>query len=485
MSRARKSASIRRKLIALTLTVILVPVLIVLSFVGDREIRQIRADMLAESALMGSVVADYGAAALAFDERTAAEQALQTLGRHQFFLDAALYDSSGRLFAAFARARAQGPLPPPANIAGASASASIEGDRITVVRPVDHGDVRFGTLVLHTAAAPLTTRVHAYLWGLLWLFVGVIAASGLLAVALERIISRRLGKLADMARKIAQTEDYAVRADDDGGDEIGELADAFNRMLQEIGHRQEQARQAVRIRDEFLSVASHELKTPLTSLKLQVQSLIEMPPTIVDPLEAKRVASSFALTERQVRRLERLINNLLDVSRIAVGRFGLQLEDTDLSECIREVAAQLSAEMARSGSTLSLHLPEHALGRWDPLRLEQVVVNLMTNAVKYGEGKPIEVSLELDELKARLSVRDRGIGVDVADHERIFGRFERAVSLNYGGLGLGLYITRQIVLAHGGTICVASSLGNGSTFTVELDRGGPPEVAPANDRSQP
>ena len=475
------ATSIRGKLIALTLASILVPVFTVLFFVADREIGQIRADMLAESALMGSVVADYGAAALAFDERAAAEQALQALGRHQFFRDAALYDTHGQLFASFARGDARAPLSPPPDVAHAAAATTIDGDRITVVRSVDHSDARFGTLVLHTAAAPLTARVHAYLWGLLWLVVGVILASVFLAAALERIISRRLGKLADIARKIAQSADYGVRADDDGGDEIGQLADAFNHMLQEIGHRQEQARQAVRVRDEFLSVASHELKTPLTSLKLQVQSLIEMPPTIADRLEAKRVASSFALTERQVRRLERLINNLLDVSRIAVGRFGLQLEDADLSASIRDVAAQLSAELARSGSTLSLHLPDTALGRWDPLRLEQVVVNLMTNAVKYGEGKPIDVTLELDDRKARLRVRDHGIGVAEADHERIFGRFERAVSLNYGGLGLGLYITRQIVLAHGGTIQVASKLGEGSTFTVEIDRAGPPETPAAND----
>ncbi len=474
------TASIRGKLIALTLTSILVPVFTVLIFVAEREIGQIRADMLAESALMGSVVADYGAAALAFDERAAAEQALQALGRHKFFRDAALYDTHGQLFASFARGE-RDLLPPPADVAGAASGTTIDGDRITVVRPVDHNDARFGTLVLHTEAAPLTARVHAYLWGLLWLVVGVIAASVLLAAALERIISKRLAKLADIARKIAQSADYTVRADDDGGDEIGQLADAFNHMLHEIGHRQEQARQAVRVRDEFLSVASHELKTPLTSLKLQVQSLIEMPPTIADRLEAKRVASSFALTERQVRRLERLINNLLDVSRIAVGRFGLQLEDTDLSACIRDVAAQLSAELARSGSTLTLNLPDTALGRWDPLRLEQVVVNLMTNAVKYGEGKPIDVTLELDEHKARLRVRDHGIGVAAADHTRIFGRFERAVSLNYGGLGLGLYITRQIVLAHGGTIHVDSSLGAGSTFTVEIDRAGPQETPAAND----
>jgi signal transduction histidine kinase len=468
------TASIRGKLIALTLAGILIPVLAVLAIVAEKEIRDIRADMVASSALMGAMGAEYGGAALAFEARGSAEQALQALGRHEAFLDAALYDDQGGLFAAYARPGAPGAHPPSPRLQHAAPMSRVEPERITIVRQVDHGGARFGTLVLHTAIAPLTSRVHAYLWGLLWLTIGVVAASLILAVALERMVSRRLLKLADVARKIAQKEDYAVRAADEGGDEIGELADAFNRMLAEIGRRQDQARQAVRVRDEFLSVASHELKTPLTSLKLQVQGLIEMPPAVPDPTEAKRVAASFALTERQVRRLERLINNLLDVSRIAVGRFILQVEEVDLSAMVRDVAGQFSAEIARSGNALRLTLPTQALGCWDPLRLEQVVVNLLSNAIKYGDGKPIEVTVQTDDELARLIVRDHGIGVASADQERIFERFERAVSVNYGGLGLGLYITRQIVLAHGGTIRVDSGLGQGSTFVVEIPRGGPP-----------
>jgi signal transduction histidine kinase len=466
------AASIRGKLIALTLAGILIPVFAVLAIVAEKEIRDIRADMVASSTLMGSLVADNVGATLAFDTRKEAEDALRALGRHGELLDAELYDARGQLFASFSRDGALPQAPP--LVEQAPPSSMIEGDRITIARSADHGGARFGTLVLHTAIAPLTSRVHAYLWGLLWLTMGVVVASLMLAVALERMVSRRLLKLADVARKIAQREDYAVRAADEGGDEIGVLADAFNRMLAEIGRRQEQARQAVRVRDEFLSVASHELKTPLTSLKLQVQGLIEMPPTVHDAMEAKRVAASFALTERQVRRLERLINNLLDVSRIAVGRFVLQVEEVDLTAMVRDVASQFSAEIARSGYALKLCLPAHATGCWDPLRLEQVVVNLISNAIKYGDGKPIEVTVQVDDAHARLIVLDHGIGVARADQERIFERFERAVSVNYGGLGLGLYITRQIVLAHGGTIRIDSGLGEGSTFVVEIPRGGPP-----------
>jgi signal transduction histidine kinase len=471
-----RAASIRGRLIALTLAGILIPVFAVLAIVGENEIRDIRADMLASSTLMGSVVAEYGAGALAFEQRSAADTLLHALGRHEEFMDAELYDNEGRLFTSFARAGVKPPSERAPDAAHPESEASIEGDRIHVERPLDQGGARYGTLVLHTSVAPLTTRIHAYLWGLFWLTIGVIMASLMLAVALERMVSRRLLKLADVARNIAEHEDYDLRAVDEGSDEIGQLADAFNRMVAEVGRRQEQARQAVRVRDEFLSVASHELKTPLTSLKLQVQGMIEMPPTVADAAEAKRIASSFALTERQVRRLERLINNLLDVSRIAIGRFMLQVEEVDLAAMVRDVAAQFAAEIARAGATLTLDLPETAVGRWDPLRLEQVVVNLLSNAIKYGEGKPIDITVQVDALYARILVRDRGIGVARIDQDRIFERFERAVSVNYGGLGLGLFITREIVQAHAGTIRIDSTLGQGSTFLVEIPRHGPPQA---------
>jgi signal transduction histidine kinase len=244
-------------------------------------------------------------------------------------------------------------------------------------------------------------------------------------------------------------------------------------MLGEVQRRQEEAEKAVRVRDEFMSVASHELKTPLTSLKLQVQALLEMPPDLPDGEEGARLKASFALTERQVRRMERLIGNLLDVSRIAVGRFHLQLEEVDLVAVVRDVTAQFSAEIARAKIQLAFKLPEQAPGRWDPLRLEQVVVNLLSNALKYGDGKPIEIAVEVQDGLARLRVSDQGIGIAPENQARIFERFERAVSLNYGGLGLGLYITKQIVVAHGGSIRVESALGNGSIFAIELPRGRP------------
>ena len=158
--------------------------------------------------------------------------------------------------------------------------------------------------------------------------------------------------------------------------------------------------------------------------------------------------------------LRRLIDDLLDTSRIASGNISLDLKEVDLSELVRSVVERQADELARAGCTLGLHLEPHLKGTWDPVRMEQVIVNLLGNAIKYGAGKPIEVTLTSDGELAKLEVRDHGIGIGKEDQARIFERFERAVSIRqYGGFGLGLYITRQIARAHGGQIRVEASRG--------------------------
>ena len=219
-----------------------------------------------------------------------------------------------------------------------------------------------------------------------------------------------------------------------------------------------EAREAVDLRDEFLTVAAHELRTPLTSLKLQSQSQMR---------RAEDETSRMML--RQVDRLCRLVDQLLDVSRISSGRLQIQLEHSDLRTLAVDVAGRLADEATSSGCSILVKGSEPMPIDCDPMRMEQVIANLLSNAIKYGRGKPIELELSRAGASLQLVVRDQGIGVAPDDHVRIFERFERAVSVReYGGLGLGLYISKQIVHAHGGTIAVSSEPGAGSTFTVEL-----------------
>ncbi|HXI55175.1 MAG TPA: ATP-binding protein, partial [Polyangia bacterium] len=201
-----------------------------------------------------------------------------------------------------------------------------------------------------------------------------------------------------------------------------------------------EAQEAIGARDEFLSIASHELRTPLTPLQIQIELLLRQSrgDLVAQP---EKLAKIVDRSQRQVRRLEILIDNLLDVSRASAGRLQLEFETVELVEVVREVAGRFSDELAAAGSALTIETAPSVVGKWDRLRMEQVVTNLVGNAIKYGGGRPIEVRLEGTSDQARLLVRDHGIGIEPTKIGRLFERFERAVpSRSYGGLGLGLYI---------------------------------------------
>jgi signal transduction histidine kinase len=267
-----------------------------------------------------------------------------------------------------------------------------------------------------------------------------------------------------------------------GNADLAVAEDLGNRVALAIENARlyQKARQAISARDEFLSIASHELRTPLTPLQITFQRLLrDRSRERLDKVESERLRTMLTRSERQVHRLTALIDNLLDVSRISSGRLRLQRERLDLGEVVREVVSRFTEELSRAQCATELRIDASVVGDWDRLRVEQVVTNLLGNALKYGAGKPIEIHVGGSQDQAQLSVRDHGIGIEPGSIARIFDRFERAVSSrSYGGLGLGLYITRQIVEAHGGTIRVSSEIGSGSHFVVEL----PTEAADASDR---
>jgi len=233
-----------------------------------------------------------------------------------------------------------------------------------------------------------------------------------------------------------------------------------------------EAQEAVRARDEFLSVVSHELKTPLCALALSLQTLAlraQSGPSAAPSLE--ELAAKAESANQVVQRILRLMDEMLEVSRITGGRIDLNLEELDLAAFVRELLERSREPLERAGCALEFHAEDGAVGKWDRLRIEQIVNNLLSNAMKYGRGKPIQVSLANNEHAASLSVRDCGIGIPVEEQARIFERFERAVSARiYTGFGLGLWIVRQIVDAMGGSIHVQSQPGKGSLFTVTIPR---------------
>jgi signal transduction histidine kinase len=223
-------------------------------------------------------------------------------------------------------------------------------------------------------------------------------------------------------------------------------------------------------RDEFLSVASHELKTPITSLKIQVQTRKRfLQKGDLSAFDPEKVTSLIETADRQLKRLSRLVDDMLDISRIVNGKLALNQSEVELGGAVREVLETLSAQLKDEGCELDFQVESEAFGYWDRYRIEQVITNIFSNALKYGSGRPIQVRVRNENGSAVLVVKDQGIGIAPENQERIFQRFERAIgSESISGLGLGLYIARQIVELHGGTIEVQSSLGQGATFIVHL-----------------
>jgi signal transduction histidine kinase len=229
-------------------------------------------------------------------------------------------------------------------------------------------------------------------------------------------------------------------------------------------------RRALAIRDNFLSIASHELRNPLNSLHLRL-NILKRETALLAAADSQvdRLVAHVAKAAVQVGRMASLLDRLLDISRIASGRIGLEPRQYDIALQIARVAEGFNDQAAPGQMRLALNGP--VIGSWDELRIDQVITNLLSNAVKYGDGKPIEVVLRADEDWVEMVVADHGIGIALEDRSRIFERFEQVETDRLrSGYGLGLWICRQIVMASGGTIGVESQPGEGSAFTVRLPR---------------
>ncbi|MGV6393273.1 hybrid sensor histidine kinase/response regulator [Pseudomonas caspiana] len=241
-------------------------------------------------------------------------------------------------------------------------------------------------------------------------------------------------------------------------------------LLSKLQQTQNELEHAVRMRDDFMSIVSHEVRTPLNGLILETQlRKLHLAKGNSAAFSMDKMQAMVERDERQIQSLIRLIEDMLDVSRIRTGKLSIRTSAFDLAELVGNLLESFSAQIAAAESSVTYTAEEPVIGVWDEFRIEQVVANLLTNALRYGARKPIEVRVYAVAGQARVEVRDQGIGISPENQRRIFQQFER-VAANHAihGLGLGLFISEQIVAAHGGEIVVESEEGNGSMFRVCL-----------------
>ncbi|MBB2494378.1 hybrid sensor histidine kinase/response regulator [Aquipseudomonas ullengensis] len=244
-------------------------------------------------------------------------------------------------------------------------------------------------------------------------------------------------------------------------------------LLAELRATQGELQNAVRMRDDFMSIVSHELRTPLNGLALEVQlRKLRLEQNRSDAFTLDRLRAITLRDEHQINSLTRLIDDMLDVSRIRTGKLSIRPQPCDLSQLASRVTENLAGLIGNAGCSLELQLEGPVNAEVDAFRIEQVLVNLLTNGLRYGAGKPIKVRVYGREADACIEVSDQGMGISVADQQRIFQQFERIAGNGVPqGLGLGLYISEQIVEAHGGHIELHSRLGEGACFRVVLPYG--------------
>ncbi|WP_287812717.1 hybrid sensor histidine kinase/response regulator [Pseudomonas sp.] len=241
-------------------------------------------------------------------------------------------------------------------------------------------------------------------------------------------------------------------------------------LLKKLQATQNELEHAVRMRDDFMSIVSHEVRTPLNGLILETQlRKLHLARDNADAFTLDKMRGMVERDERQIQSLIRLIEDMLDVSRIRTGKLSIRPSEFDLVNLVGNLLDNFAPQVAAAECTLSLHASEPVVGTWDEFRIEQVIANLVSNALRYGGRGPIEVSVYAHKGTARVEVRDHGIGISKENQARIFQQFERVSATHVvAGLGLGLFISEQIVVAHGGSITVQSALGEGSTFIVSL-----------------
>src|SRR5690606_3024304 len=442
-----------------------------------------------------SIIAEVSAPALEFNDPVTAKENLELLRTRPAILRAAIYTAEGTQFATYKSSVDLISLwPEAANVAN---SYTIDGNRISVWQNIVKNDQHLGSVFIR-ARYEANTRLFDYTVVLVCVMIASLGLASFIAFWLRGAVTKPIFAVTDVARQVMQSRDFSLRAEKFTEDEIGVLVDAFNDMLSEVERRakaleasnrsleremterqaaEDALRLADRRKDEFLATLAHELRNPLAPL-LNSLNILRSPQQ--DPVVHDRAQS---VMERQLKQMVRLVDDLLDVSRITTGKLAISKVCIDIQSVIRDAVESSSTFIKERGHELTLDIPEEPVYiKADPIRLAQVFSNLLNNSAKYtNPGGSIQFAASVINDGVLFTITDNGIGIEPDMLNNIFDMFtqvDQTLERAQAGLGVGLALARHLVELHGGQLQVSSpGTGCGSTFSLRLALAEPPASA--------
>jgi signal transduction histidine kinase/ActR/RegA family two-component response regulator len=484
----RRTRSIRQKVMLVVLLTTVSALLVAAGAMLAYETRAYRTAAIEDLRTQADIVARASAAAVAFDDPVAAQENLALLRVRPQILGAVIETSAGKRFAQYRAAEL-----PPSRVLRYEAGTlvdgvRIDGDVILVVHPIMVSDRPAGRVMI-LARYELASRIRDYLGILAAVLVASLAVALLLSATLQRAITQPIIAVTDVAHSVMERRDFSLRVPKRSNDEVGYLVEAFNAMLAEVGRRadalektnrslsremderrvaENALRAADRRKDEFLATLAHELRNPLAPLRnaLAILKLAGSDPRVT--------AEAREMMDRQLTQMVRLVDDLLDVSRITTGKLALRREPVDLDSVVKSAVDTVTPYLEGRQHTLRVALPRDAVHLYaDPTRLAQVFSNLLHNAAKFTPpGGRIEITGEVDGNAVVVRVADNGIGIApemLAGVFEMFAQADQSLERVHAGLGVGLTLARRLVELHGGTLAaISEGTGRGSQFVVRL-----------------